>query len=198
MGLLNLQSIPLGDDGGCEVIRGSLPENTIPGPDQFEELWDLHPDHFSEAVIHGRVVKMPRWVQAYEKNYAYSNQLAVAKKAPPVLMKFLEWCQSEIDQRSNGILVNWHDGKLRHCHGKHRDEVKGLVPGAPIVTISLGEERVFRLRPYPEGKPKQDIVLQNGEFIVIPWETNQKWTHEVPRFARYQGRRISVTMRAFR
>ena len=65
------------------------------------------------------------------------------------------------------------------------------------MTVSLGEQRVFRLRPYPAAKTKFDFVLESGDFVLIPWNTNQHWTHEVPKFARYRGRRVSVTMRAF-
>jgi hypothetical protein len=42
-----------------------------------------------------------------------------------------------------------------------------------------------------------DISLPNGSVIVIPWETNPAWTHSVPASRRFQGRRISVTLRAF-
>jgi hypothetical protein len=31
----------------------------------------------------------------------------------------------------------------------------------------------------------------------MPFQTNAAWTHEVPAFRKWQGRRISVTFRAF-
>ena len=183
--------------GGCTIRRGRVARQLIPDKIQFETLWNFHPNEHSEITIHGKKVKVPRWDRAYEKDYPFSNSVAEAHVAPVSLIAFLEWCRSEIDERVNGLFVNWHDGKQSHYHGKHRDSVKGLIHGTPIVTVSLGEERVFRMRPYPEGKPPLDYTLESGDFIVIPWETNQKWTHEVPKFAKYQGRRISVTMRAF-
>jgi hypothetical protein len=33
--------------------------------------------------------------------------------------------------------------------------------------------------------------------FVLPYDTNQAWTHEVPHSAPIGGRRISVTLRAF-
>ncbi len=186
---------------GCEIICGRVPVSLVPddpeGP-SFKRLWEIHPTTYTEAMIHGRRVNMPRWVQAYEKDYPYSNQTAVAKAAPPEIKRFLDWSIAEIDPRHNGILINWHDGKEGHYHGKHRDSEKGLIPGTRIITISLGEERVFRMRPYGCGaRVLHDIILKHGDFIIIPWETNRAWTHEIPRFVRYQGRRISVTIRAF-
>ena len=68
--------------------------------------------------------------------------------------------------------------------------------GAPIVTVSLGQDRVFRLRPW-KGKGFRDFDAENGTVFVMPYNTNQAWTHEVPKAKRFQGRRISVTFRAF-
>jgi len=184
-------------DQDCSIRTGSLPTELIPSQETFEELWALHPDEHSEIVIHGKKVKVPRWDQAYEKDYPFSNSIAAAKETPDCMKGFLAWSQATVDPRMNGLFVNWHDGSLSHYHGKHRDSVQGLIPNTPITTISLGEERIFRMRPYPSGNPKQDFSLHNGDYIVIPWTTNQQWTHEVPRFARFQGRRISVTIRAF-
>ena len=184
-------------DGNYSIATGSIPSELIPDYSQFQELWDLHPNEYSEVTIHGKTVKVPRWDRAYEKDYPFSNQIATAHRAPSILKPFLDWAIDSVDERINGLFVNWHDGILSHYHGKHRDSVKGLLLNTPIITVSLGEERVFRMRPYPAGKPIKDFVLDNGDYVVIPWNTNQHWTHEVPRFVRYKNRRISVTMRAF-
>jgi alkylated DNA repair dioxygenase AlkB len=112
------------------------------------------------------------------------------------LQPFLDWAHSAVDAQLNGILVNWYDGGLRHYIGRHRDSTANLVVGAPIVTISLGEERVFRLRPW-KGKGIIDFPAANGMVFVLPYETNLHWTHEVTHRTRDIGRRISVTLRAF-
>lgn len=184
-------------DDVCCVIRGTVPQELIPNTEQFSELWSLHPEKYSEVRILGKHVKVPRWDRAYGKDYPFSNQVAEAHPIPNELQAYLGWARDEIDTGLNGLFVNWHDGKLSHYHGKHRDSTKGLVVNSPILTISLGEERVFRMRCYPGGKPMQDFILQSGDYIVIPWETNQRWTHEIPKFARYRNHRISVTMRVF-
>lgn len=190
-----MQSILL--EAECSIKRGTINPGLVPDATRFEELWSQHPDHFSEISIHGRAVKVPRWDRAYEQDYPFSNQVAPAHPVPAGFEVFLVWAKRSIDRRLNGLFVNWHDGSLGHYHGRHRDSTSGLVSGCPIVTISLGQERVFRMRPYPSGTPRRDFVMQSGDFIVIPWETNRSWTHEVPRFARYKGRRISVTIRGF-
>lgn len=168
-------------DDSCSLQSGSIPSELVPDGTTFEALWNLHPKEHSIIVIHGKRVAVPRWEQAYGKDYAFSNQTAVALKIPEQFTPYLDWARAEIEPRLNGIFVNWHDGAKKHYHGKHRDSTKGIVAGTPIVTISLGEERVFRMRPHPSGSPKQDFMLENGDYVVIPWETNQNWSHEVPK-----------------
>lgn len=77
-------------------------------------------------------------------------------------------------------------------------ERTGTAPSGccPIVTISLGQERIFRLRPYG-GKGYVDISLNQVDLLVIPAITNQYWTHEVPNFNHHVQKRISITLRAY-
>jgi alkylated DNA repair dioxygenase AlkB len=67
---------------------------------------------------------------------------------------------------------------------------------SPIVTISLGDSRTFRLRP-AKAKGFIDFEAAHGTVFVMPWETNLGVKHEVPHTARARGRRISITARAF-
>jgi alkylated DNA repair dioxygenase AlkB len=101
-----------------------------------------------------------------------------------------------VDARLNGILLNWYDGKFGHYIGKHRDSTDDMVDGAPIVTVSLGEERKFRLRPWKQAG-FIDFDAVPGSVFIMPYTTNLTWTHEVPHSAKYRGRRISITLRTF-
>ena len=95
--------------------------------------------------------------------------------------------------------VCWHPLLATHGAqdiGAHRDSTVGMIEGAPIVTLSLGEERIFRMRPW-KGQGYEDFVVGDGDLLVIPFDTNQAFTHEVPKFKRYGGKRISVTARGF-
>ncbi len=163
----------------------------------FKELWESHPEDYHILKIHGREVKTPRWQQAYGKNYRYTGSRNNALPITQMLSPFLEWSKEHVDERLNGLLLNWYDGTKKHYIGAHRDDTRDLQDGSPIVTISLGEERLFRMRPYG-GKGYTDIVVGNGSILVIPENTNQAFTHEVPDFAKYAGKRISITLRAFK
>lgn len=132
-------------------------------------------------------------------DYEFSGQVSRALAVPPLLAPFLQWSKATFDEELNGLLVNWYDGKLRHYIGPHRDKYGKLMPGSPIVTVSFGEERIFRMRPWRSGMNRNtvDLIVRDRSVIVIPYETNLRFTHEVPHFARWQGRRVSVTLRAF-
>ena len=182
-------------DGTNVFFRGHLPEQFLSGV-RFDEIWRLHPEAFHEIMMHGKLVKTPRWQQAYGRDYHYTSRTNVALPLDPQLKPFLDWAHVAIDARLNGVLVNWYDGGLGQYIGRHRDSTMNMIEGAPIVTISLGEERIFRLRPW-KGQGTLDFPAEDGTIFIMPYETNRHWTHEVPRRARDRGRRISVTLRAF-
>lgn len=175
---------------------GVLPQELRLDEVAFRQLWALHPEEFHEIKMHGRLVKTPRWQQAYGMNYYYAGRINRALPFPSQLAPLLGWVREIIDPRLNGLLLNWYEGKRGHYIGKHRDNWKNLVVGAPLVTVSAGEERVFRLRPR-SGSEKRDFIAADGSVFVMPYETNLAWTHEVPHSTRCLGERVSITFRAF-
>lgn len=185
-------------EGGHTFLTGRLPDDVLGGI-RFGELWDLHPVEFAEIHLQGRRVKIPRWQQAYGTDYRFSGQVSAAQPVPAALLPLLAWCQATMDARLNGLLLNWYDGQLGHYIGRHRDSTHNLAPGSAIVTVSLGEERTFRLRPWPNvsGAKPVDFGTFDGSVFVLPWGTNKSFTHEVTSSRRLTGRRISVTLRAF-
>ena len=175
---------------------GRLPDDLLLDPMRFEELWSLHPQDYHEIEMHGRTVKTPRWQQAYGADYHYTGRVNRALPVPALMQPYLDWSTQTVDQRINGLLLNWYDGGRGHYIGKHRDSIKNMAMGAPIVTISFGQERIFRLRPWRQ-KGIHDFLADDGRVFIMPYETNRSWTHEVPKSAKYTGRRISLTLRAF-
>lgn len=185
----------------CDFWVGRLPEELVFTHAQFEQLWQMHPLEYHEIRMLGRPVKTPRWQQAYGKNYEYTGQVNKALPIPPLLNPLLAWAKTEIEESLNGLLLNWYDGSLGHYIGPHHDSIKNMAHGAPIVTISFGEERIFRLRPSGghglEKGATLDFRTASGTVFVMPYDTNLAVKHEVPASAKYRGRRVSVTIRAF-
>jgi alkylated DNA repair dioxygenase AlkB len=186
-------------------IAGRFPVFTARLPDElrragqasFAELWELRPRHFHTITqpFTGRTIPLPRWQQAYGRDYRYSGGVNRALPVPPLLEPYLAWACRHCDARLNGMLLNWYDAALRHYIGPHRDSVVGLIEGTPIVTVSLGATRLFRLRP--KGGEFADFPAADGSVFILPWETNLNVKHAVPHRAGDTGRRISITIRAF-
>jgi alkylated DNA repair dioxygenase AlkB len=183
-------------DGRHAFYTGRLPAGLCPDARGFDRLWALHPAGYHVIHMHGRPVETPRWQQAYGRDYHYTGRVNAALPTPPLLEPLLAWGREAVDPRLNGLLLNWYDGALGHYIGPHHDNTKGLVIGSPIVTVSLGEERVFRLTR-PGSKDRRDFRADDGAVFVTPYDTNDAWKHQVPRSARRRGRRVSVTLRAF-
>jgi alkylated DNA repair dioxygenase AlkB len=178
---------------GLAFLVGHLPDERLFTPDEFQQLWDLHPETKPTIVLHGREVMIPRWQQAYGQDYRFSGQVSSALPIPAMLMPILEWATRTIHPGLNGLLLNWYDGP-GHYIGPHHDSVINMIADAPIVTISFGESRKFRLS---RGREKRDFLAENGAVYVLPQDTNAVWKHAVPKSTRYAGRRISVTLRGF-
>jgi alkylated DNA repair dioxygenase AlkB len=187
-----MDRIRLDDEDWVEV--GAVPDPAALCPD-FECLWALHPAEPSVLVLYGRPVPIPRFQQAFGRDYRFSNQVSCAAPVPALLEPCLDWART-VDERINGLLLNWYDGSQGHRIGPHRDSAEGLVEGSPILTLSFGQARVFRMRRW-RGEGRVDVEVGHGSVVLIPWHTNLRWTHEVVHRARDTGRRISVTARAF-
>lgn len=179
-----------------EVLVGSLPASLIPNQDGFDALWALHPETFHEIKMVGRLVRTPRWQQAYGMDYRYTGNTNRALPLTSEMDLWLAWAREVFEPRLNGLLFNWYDGQAGHYIGPHRDSDQNRIEGSPIVTISFGEPRIFRLRPW-RGKGSTDVPTVHGGVIVVPWKVNRAFTHEVPSSKTALGRRISVTIRAF-
>jgi alkylated DNA repair dioxygenase AlkB len=184
-------------EGEYQIWLGKLPSDIAFDSSQFEQLWSLHPEEFPDIRIHGRTVKTPRWQEIYGADYYYTGRKHAAAQLPPLLDPLVAWAQAAIDPRLNGIVVNWYDGSLGHYIGPHRDSRQNMIVGAPIVMISAGETRTLRMRPWKQSAPRLDFPVANAAVALLPYATNLAWTHEIPRSACCQGRRVSITLRGF-
>jgi len=178
------------------IFQHKLPDELSGRQAVFNRLWMLHPDEFPSIFLHGRQVALPRWQQAYGRSYYFSGKSSAAKSIPGLLKPYLGWAQQQIDQRLNGMLLNWYDGQAGHYIGAHRDSTKGLLNDSSIIMISLGGTRVMRFRSVSESG-FIDLEIHNGDVIIMPLSTNKHFKHEIPRFKRHQDKRISITLRCF-
>jgi alkylated DNA repair dioxygenase AlkB len=192
---VHLTDHDLGD--GFVFRSGRLPRDLGWDEATFAAAWALHPVEKHQILMHGRLVETPRWQQAYGADYHYTGRVNKALPVPPLIEPLMHWVKTNFDARLNGTLLNWYEGP-GHYIGPHHDSIEQMVEGAPIVTVSFGETRTFRLtRGRGEDARTLDFPASDGTVFVVPYTTNLAWKHGVPKSARYRGRRISVTFRAF-
>lgn len=179
---------------GLGVQIGRIPDALLLPPERFEELWAMHPPELPKIVLQEKSMTAPRWHQAYGRDYEFAGWVSKAQPVPEILQPILQWTQESVDARINGILVNWYDAVHEHRIAIHKDSPIGRVAGAPIVTVSLGAARTFQMIV---GKKRRPFRVGDGDCILIPDETNKRFAHSVPHLPGDEGRRISITLRAF-
>jgi alkylated DNA repair dioxygenase AlkB len=118
---------------------------------------------------------------------------------PELFLPFFLWASSLGYGKFNQMFVNWYkDGN--HYIGKHSDDEKQLRKDSPIVSVSLGATRKFRIRKKGE-KGFRDILLPHGTVIVMGGKFQKEFTHEVPKIIGEKGKkvgpRINITFRQF-
>ena len=149
----------------------------------------------------GKEYTVPRWQQSYLKDYWFSGKMHKGKKIPDIFVPIFDWGNNLQEGITyNQMFVNWYkDGS--HYIGAHSDNEKDLVKNSPILSISLGETRVFRIRDKKTNKIIKDISLINGSYIIMGGNMQENYTHEIVKVAGNKGKnmkkRINITFRQF-
>ena len=165
-------------------------------PVDFDELWDLHPPTFNKIKMFDKYVPVPRYQLFYLRDYCFSGVVHKAEPLHDGFKPFLEFVNSLGMGAFNGILVNFYENG-KHCVGAHRDNERDLIPNSPVVTVSLGQTRTFRLRSYDTKRVVLDLPLEDGTYCAMTGLTNQRYTHEIVKGTE-PDRRISITFRQFK
>jgi alkylated DNA repair dioxygenase AlkB len=166
----------------------------------FGELWGIHPEEYGLIKIFGKVHRTPRWQQTYGRGYKFSGMEHKELPIPDIYKPIYDWAVKSEYGPFNQMLVNWYENGS-HYIGKHRDDESELDPDSPILSISLGETRKFRIRDYKTNKIEQDVLMPNGTVLVMGGLFNTEFTHEVPKIGGLKGEqlgpRINITFRRF-
>lgn len=177
------------------VIKGYIPDGIA---SDFDELWKLRPKSLAQIRIGGKLINCPRWTQTYMNPYWFSGMVHEAIELPGPFKPYLEWANSLGYGEYNLALANFYENG-GHYIGAHSDSEPQLVKGAPIVSVSLGQERTFRVRRKDTKQIIKDIELGNGTFVIMGGEMQERYLHEVPKVTgkagESMGRRINLTFR---
>ena len=194
----------VGNSVMCWEASGKIPKSTMEKL-SFEELWNLHPKEHGQVMMMGKKIDVPRYQKVYLRDYVFSGMNHKAEDLPEqfeelkeLAQELVDFCYSGPKKTINQCVINWYENG-EHYIGAHRDNEKIIVEDSPIISISLGATRTFRIRDYKTKEIVNDIELKDGNYYIMGGEFQKHFTHEIVKIngkkAADIGKRINLTFR---
>jgi len=146
--------------------------------------------------IFGKWVKVPRLICWYGDSgacYQYSGVNHQPRPWNAVLQSVRVMVEQQCRSAFNSVLANlYRDGK--DSMGCHADDEKELGPNPVIASLSLGDERLFKLH-HKTHQETLDIKLGHGDLLVMAGSLQHHWIHSVPKTRKFKTPRINLTFR---
>ncbi|HUH48786.1 MAG TPA: alpha-ketoglutarate-dependent dioxygenase AlkB [Mycoplana sp.] len=140
------------------------------------------------------------WVTDREGGYRYQETHPVTGQPwpaiPPVLLRIWEEVAG-YPAPPQACLVNFYDGEARM--GLHQDRDERTFE-APVVSVSLGDQCLFRIGRTARSAPTRSFRLSSGDLVVLDGESRLSF-HGVDRVfpgtstLLRNGGRINLTLR---
>lgn len=165
----------------------------------LEEVIDAAVWEQEQFSMFGRLVVAPRltaWYGEPGATYRYSGVDRPAGTWLPPIRNLAAQVAKAVGRRFNYVLVNrYRDGN--DMLGWHADDEPDLGETPVLAAISVGAERVFRMRPR-DGGASTATVLGHGSLLVMWGNSQRDYKHCLPRASRAVGERLSFTFRRTR
>ena len=162
----------------------------------FEDLLATIPWETHVIRLFGREIASPRlscWIGDPQAVYVYSGATFVPRPWTTALADWRVRIEHATGAAYDSVLANlYRDG--RDGMGFHADDEPELGPEPVIASLSLGAERRFVLKHRRTGT-RHELVLGDGDLLVMRGPTQQHWKHALPKTARTVGPRINLTYR---
>lgn len=157
-------------------------------------LLDEVPWEARSITVYGRTVMQPRLACWFgDVSYSYSGITLEPRSWSPRLAQVRTMIEDATGHRFNSVLVNlYRDGN--DSMGWHADDEAELGPEPVIASVSVGQQRRFRIR-HRESRETIDVQLEHGSLVMMSGLSQQCWVHEVPKARRITEPRINLTFR---
>lgn len=162
-------------------------------------LKDQLPWEQPSIFVAGQYRKIPRlqyWAGDEEAVYTYSGVRFTPQPWTPLLTNIKDRLEGMLKVSFNSVLVNYYrDGQ--DSMGWHSDNEPELGSQPLIASISLGEQRTFKLRPIKAQAKVEPLkfILRSGDLLVMSGDTQTYWQHSISKTAKPCGGRINLTFR---
>ena len=152
----------------------------------FHELSEHAAWEAKRRVMYDREVDVPRLTAHYALPAEPGAPAAIAAAAVRVT--------GATGVAFNAVGLNlYRDG--RDSVAPHNDHLYEIVPGFPIVLLSLGATRRMTIRSKEARARVIHVVLEGGSLLEMSYETQLHYTHGVPKTREPVGERISLAFR---
>ena len=149
-----------------------------------------------ELTIYGKTTRVPRkicWYGDPGAVYCYSGVRHEPLGWTPELAELRNLLEAYCDCTFNSVLGNlYHDGE--DSMGWHADKEPELGQNPTIASLSLGDERLFKVR-HNKTKLTRDIPLRHGDLLLMRGALQHHWRHCVPKTSNVKSPRINLTFR---
>jgi alkylated DNA repair dioxygenase AlkB len=181
-----------------------LPENLLTSAKEL--LLDLEeskiPWKRRDVFIAGKKVTLPRWTCAYGKyenmEFHFSRTVLMAEHEAdqPVLRELRKFIEEKLGIKCNFTYLNYYANNNDYI-GWHSDDETDMRAQSPIVILSLGACREFKLRRKNDHEKQLSFDLTDNSLLVLNYPTNKYWEHSIPKEKSKVKPRCSLTFRSF-
>lgn len=171
----------------------------MPTLSQFMHLWALRPTEEQTCIIFGKNIDIPRRHQTFGVDYKFNGSIQSIQPLNDLMIEIRDKiithfnANFDVEGVPNSCLVNWYENGDEYI-GYHSDDERVLVEGKPIYIVSLGAERIFKMKS-KEDNSVVDFVLENGSLFVMTGTTQKTHKHSIPKTKKVKDIRISLTFR---
>lgn len=191
--------------------RKWLPSTTTKNGDMntFDQEWNLHPTKRHTLKLFGKAVQEKRWSQSWGVSYSYSGSTNVGRPVPKssVVEQLIRTANDltldagivSVENPYNACLQNWYQPD--DAIGLHSDDERSQRKECPIFSLSWGGTRRFVFRKRGDKTEKTEVLLRDGDLLVMGGTCQETHYHEVPKLRKTMdpptSNRINWTIRAF-
>lgn len=135
------------------------------------------------------------WYGEPGKAYSYSGITLQPHPWSPTLLRIKADIEAATGFRFNSVLLNLYRNE-QDSVGWHSDDEPELGERPVIASLSLGDTRLFRLKPKAKGMHRPlSIALADGSLLVMAGNTQKFWLHAIDKERSGKDPRINLTFR---
>ena len=171
--------------------------------DYFSELSNEKNWEVFKIKFYGKIIDQPRESLYMAENSDLTYTYSKVKRKPHKFSK----CVKEILDSINKVISKTHTKLNAVLGNKYRDgkdyisahsyDESDMEKNSIIASVSFGAERDFIFK-HKKTKEKIKIKLKSKSLLIMDYECQKHWTHELPKRLRVKDPRINLTFRSMK